>query len=141
MVAGTSSTVFINEIHYDNDGADVGEFIEIANTEEEDLTGWTIVLYNGNNGESYATIAITGSAQLIALAAVGIQNGAPDGIALVDAMGNVVQFLSYEGSFTATNGPAIGLISTDIGVSEVGTTPVGQSLQLTGTGSTYGDFT
>ncbi|VVT06316.1 Calx-beta domain-containing protein [Erythrobacter sp. EC-HK427] len=141
MVAGTTSTVFINEIHYDNDGADVGEFIEIANTEEQDLTGWTIVLYNGNNGESYATIAITGSAQLIALAAVGMQNGAPDGIALVDAMGNVVQFLSYEGSFTATNGPAVGLTSTDIGVSEVGTTPVGQSLQLTGTGSTYGDFT
>jgi predicted extracellular nuclease len=33
------------------------------------------------------------------------------------------------------------LTSTDIGVSETGSEPVGQSLQLTGTGSTYGDFT
>lgn len=27
---GDSSTVFINEIHYDNTGGDTGEFIEIA---------------------------------------------------------------------------------------------------------------
>jgi predicted extracellular nuclease len=33
------------------------------------------------------------------------------------------------------------LTSTDIGVSETGSEPVGQSLQLTGTGSAYGDFT
>lgn len=41
-----------------------------------------------------------------------------------------MQFLSYEGSFTAVDGPAIGLTSTDIGVAETNTTPVGQSLQL-----------
>ncbi|RMF54692.1 MAG: T9SS C-terminal target domain-containing protein, partial [Bacteroidetes bacterium] len=68
------------------------------------------------------------------------QNGAPDGLALVDAGNNVVQFLSYEGSFTAVDGPAAGLTSTDIGVSETGSTPVGYSLQLAGTGSFYEDF-
>ncbi|MBC7373778.1 MAG: ExeM/NucH family extracellular endonuclease, partial [Frankiales bacterium] len=52
----------------------------------------------------------------------------------------LVQFLSYEGDFTATNGPASGTRSTDIGVKEAGTEPIGQSLQLTGTGSTYRDF-
>ena len=31
----------------------------------------------------------------------GIQNGAPDGIALVDNTGAVVEFLSYEGAFAA----------------------------------------
>ena len=39
----------------------------------------------------------------------GIQNGSPDGMALVDAPGQVLEFLSYEGAFTATNGPAAGL--------------------------------
>ncbi|MGK7928614.1 MAG: ExeM/NucH family extracellular endonuclease [Spirulina sp.] len=74
-------------------------------------------------------------------ARAGIQNGSPDGIALIDNNGNVVQFLSYEGSFTAVGGTADGLTSSDIGVSESGSTPVGFSLQLTGTGSAYEDFT
>ncbi len=29
-VPGSSSTVFINEIHYDNTGTDSGEFVEVA---------------------------------------------------------------------------------------------------------------
>ena len=49
----------------------------------------------------------------------GMQNGAPDGLALVPGT-TVVEFLSYEGAMTATNGPAVGLTSTDIGVSENG---------------------
>ena len=76
-----------------------------------------------------------------AYAVNGIQNGEMDGMALVDPLGQVVQFLSYEGSFTAGNGPAAGLTSTDIGVSEGGSSPVGFSLQLTGAGASYADFT
>jgi predicted extracellular nuclease len=72
--------------------------------------------------------------------AFGLQNGSPDGIALVDDA-TVVQFLSYEGVFTATNGAASGLTSTDIGVAENGSGLVGNSLRLTGTGSTYQAFT
>ncbi len=49
--------------------------------------------------------------------------------------------MSYEGPFTATDGPASGLLSTDIGVSENGTEALGLSLQLVGTGTTYSDFT
>ena len=72
----------------------------------------------------------------------GIQNGAPDGLAL-SYSGSVIpgQFLSYEGSFAATDGPAFGLTSTDIGVFEDGTEPIGLSLQLGGTGTQYSDFT
>ncbi|MCK6538755.1 MAG: hypothetical protein L6Q26_01755, partial [Anaerolineales bacterium] len=65
----------------------------------------------------------------------------PDGLALVDASNTVVQFLSYEGSFTAVGGAANGMTSTDIGISQTGSEPVGSSLQLTGSGATYGDFT
>ena len=42
---------------------------------------------------------------------------------------------------TAAGGPATGLTSTDIGVSETNTTAAGLSLQLKGEGAVYGDFT
>jgi uncharacterized protein len=149
MVAGTTSTTFINEFHYDNVGADAGEFIEVVAIAGTDLTGWSIVLYNGNGGVTYdtdllSTASVTtvgGRDYYVINYPAGIQNGSPDGFALVDNSGNVVQFLSYEGVLTATNGPAAGLTSTDIGVSEGGADPVGLSLQLTGSGNTAGDFT
>lgn len=62
-------------------------------------------------------------------------SGNPDGVALVDDTASVIQFLSYEGSFTAA-----GMTSTDIGVAETSSTPIGYSLQLTGTGREYADF-
>ena len=64
-----------------------------------------------------------------------------EGIALVDNFGRVVQFLSYEGTVTATDGLAAGQTSTDIGVFESGSALAGTSLQLVGSGSSYGDFT
>ncbi|MEO1063531.1 MAG: ExeM/NucH family extracellular endonuclease [Actinomycetota bacterium] len=147
-VDGGSSTVFVNELHYDNDSGDVGEFVEVAGPAGTDLAGWSIELYNGNGGGSYGTISLSGTLAdagegygVLSVARAGIQNGAPDGLALVDPSGTVVQFLSYEGVFAATDGPASGLTSTDIGVLELGNTPIGQSVQLTGTGTTAGDFT
>ncbi|MEM7109235.1 MAG: endonuclease, partial [Bacteroidota bacterium] len=140
--------VFINEIHYDNIGADSGEGIELAGPSGTDLSNWSLVLYNGNGGASYSVINLSGILSdqqggfgTAFFSTVGIQNGSPDGLALLDASSAVIQFLSYEGSFTATNGPANGLISEDIGVAESSSTPVGISLQLGGTGSVYADFT
>jgi hypothetical protein len=148
--APATSTVFINEIHYDNANTDTGEAIEIAGAAGTNLAGWTILLYNGNGGTVYDTINLTGTidneggsgfgALSFTPPAGAVQNGSPDGIALVDNLGNVIQFLSYEGSFTAVGGAANGLVSTDIGVVEDGGTPAGFSLQLTGTGTQYGDF-
>jgi hypothetical protein len=133
-----SAQVFINEIHYDNDGADANEAVEIAGLAGTDLAGWSLVYYNGSGGASYATDALSGVLSdqqggfgTIVVERAGIQNGAPDGIALVDASNTVVQFLSYEGVFVATNGPANGLTSTDIGVIETGSGPADSSLQLT----------
>ena len=144
-----AQSVFINEIHYDNAGTDVGEGFEIAGPAGTDLTGWSVVLYNGNGGSPYNAIALSGSLTddgsgfgfaSETLPSNGIQNGAPDGLALVNAVGTVIQFLSYEGTLTAVGGPADGITSTDIGVSESSSTPVGFSLQLSGTGTAYGDF-
>lgn len=139
---------WINEIHYDNSGADTGEFVEIAGPAGLSLTNWSIVAYNGGNGTSYKTTSLSGTIGdlddgfgVLDFAISGLQNGAPDGLALVDPNDVVIQFLSYEGSFTATNGPADGLTSTDIGVSESGSTPAGYSLQLSGSnGCAYSDF-
>ncbi len=78
---------------------------------------------------------------LVFVAIPGLQNGAPDGVALVDNNGTVIQFLSYEGTFTASDGPANGMTSTDIGVSETNSSSATDSLQLSGTGTQYSDFT
>ncbi|MEJ2563016.1 MAG: ExeM/NucH family extracellular endonuclease [Anaerolineales bacterium] len=143
--AGTA--IFINEIHYDNVSTDADEAVEIAGPAGTDLAGWSLVFYNGNGGAQYADLDLSGlildegdGYGALAFAQSGIQNGSPDGIALVDPGGAVIQFLSYEGSFTAVGGPADGLTSTDIGVSEPNDTPLGESLQLTGVGTIYEDF-
>ena len=149
LVAGPSlsQTAFINEIHYDNTSKDTGEAIEVAGPAGTDLSGWALVLYNGRNGASYRTKSLSGiipdQANKFGTISFSfprsIQNGAPDGIALV-ANGKVVQFLSYEGTFTAVGGPADGMTSTDIRVAESNSTPVEFSLQLKGTGTAPGDF-
>ena len=56
----TAQTVFINEIHYDNTGTDAGEAIEIAGPAGTNLTGWSVVLYNGANGLVYDTDTLSG---------------------------------------------------------------------------------
>ena len=144
---GYPQNVFINEIHYDNSGSDKNEAIEIAAPTSTDLTDWDIILYNGGNGKAYKIVALSGTVPdqdngygTLSFSISGIQNG-PDGIALIDASDNVVQFLSYEGTFTAVDGLATGHKSDDIGVSETSSTELGHSLQLTGTGTRYSDFT
>lgn len=142
--------VFINEIHYDNRGVDRGEGIEIAGPAGTDLAGWSLVLYNGGQGGSaYRSTELNGvlgdqqagfGTLAFDFSAGGLQNGPNDGIALVDRMGLVTQFLSYEGTLTALDGPAAGFASTDIGVFEGTDTAPGYSLQLAGTGAAYSDF-
>ncbi|MEK7849387.1 MAG: lamin tail domain-containing protein [Candidatus Omnitrophota bacterium] len=148
-VSWAISIPFINEIHYDNISTDVDEAIEIAGSAGIDLSGWSIVLYNGNGGSSYNTRVLSGTIPDLQngygtlpffYSINGIQNGSPDAIALIDPSSMVIQFLSYEGIFTAVDGPASSIISTDIGVYEPSDTPVGYSLQLAGAGRKYSDF-
>ncbi len=139
--------VFINEIHYDNTGGDNGEGIEVTGLAGTDLTGWRIALYRGSDGtryNSYIDLSAVIPDQFNGFGArsfsqSGIRNST-GGIALLDGADNVIQFLSYEGFFTANDGSAIGMTSTDIGVSESSSTPIGHSLQLVGIGNSYEDF-
>lgn len=136
-------SVFISEFHYDNLGADIGEGVEVSGIAGTDLSEFTIVLYNGESGAPYRVFSLSGvipdheggrGSSVLTLPGNGMQNGSPDGVALVHSdatLGEtVLEFLSYEGSFTATSGPAKGLTSQDVGVKETPSSPVGESLQL-----------
>ena len=139
-----SAAVFISEFHYANTGTDVGEFIEISGPAGTDMENWKVVLYDGSNGTVYDTVSLSGrvideqadgyGTIVVGFPSDSIQNDA-DGIALIDASGAVVEFLCYDGDFTAKSGPARGVKCQDIGVSEDDTTPVGSSLARTGTGT------
>jgi hypothetical protein len=158
--------VFVNEIHYDNTGTDVGEGIEIAGPAGTNLACFRLYLYNGavpGAAVLYDSIMLSGiiNDQCSGYGTVffpynNLQNGSNDGIALVfdptfagcglTGPPIVVQLLSYEGVLTVTSaqpagGLAAGMTSTDIGVFESSGTAIGQSMQLTGTGTLYSDFT
>jgi hypothetical protein len=143
----SAANVFINEFHYDNDGTDTNEGVELIGTAGTNLQDWSLVFYNGSNGSPYATALLSGIIPDLSngfgtlfFPQGSMQNGPADGIALVDNNNTVWQFLSYEGVISASSGPAVGLSSIDIGLSEATTTPVGQSLQLVGSGNTPADF-
>lgn len=142
-----ATPIFINEIHYDNSGSDYGEGVEVAGPAGTDLSGWSLVFYNGASSTDYVTEFLAGVIPdqldgfgVLAFSISGIQNGSSDGLALINSVDAVVQFLSYEGEIEAVGGIAAGLTSMDIGVSESSSTPGGFSLQLIGSGSHYEDF-
>ena len=87
--------LWINEIHYDNIGGDEDERVEIAGSAGVDLTGYSIVHYNGSNGTIINSSNIIGSipdqqAGLGTLTiSVPLQNDA-EGIALVNPVGTVI---------------------------------------------------
>lgn len=146
--------VFINEIHYDNAGSDSGERVELVATAGEDLSTYRVVLYNGSSSSSAAvaydddrapsgsTVNCGGNVRIavIAYPSNGLQNGAFDGLALLNGAGQVVQFLSYEGTIRAGSGVASGRTSQNLPVSESDSTAAGTSMQLGGSGATLANF-
>ena len=144
-----SAGIWINEFHYDNSGTDQFEFVEVAGNAGSSLAGWKIELYNGSNNSLYDTINLSGSLgdQLggygtKAFFRPGIQNGDPDGFALIDSSNNVVQFLSYGGAMSINRGGQ-SYASVNIGKQAVAAVDNGRvrSMQLTGKGTQYSDFT
>lgn len=102
---GTPKLV-LNEIDYDQVGTDTGGFVEITNVGDATATldGHAIVLVNGGDGSEYARKALSGTLAPGAYLTVetDAQNGAPDGVALVDtSSATLVDALSYEGEIRA----------------------------------------
>ncbi len=140
-----AQSIWINELHYDNSGADTDEFIEVIS--DVISTDISLFLYNGINGLAYDSVSLdslewmpTDSGHFAVIwQMTDLQNGSPDGIALISA-DSVIEALSYEGAFTGMNGPAEGVEFTDIGIRQDGTTAPGLSLQRSGYGSRAGHF-
>ena len=112
----------LNELDYDQPGLDTAEFVEIVNAGSERLRlrRVALVLVNGTTSAEYRRVPLSGRLGpgrrlVVATSAVSvddaarvlplplardnIQNGAPDGIALVDLRDDVVlDALAYEGS-------------------------------------------
>ncbi len=147
----TSPDVFINEFHYDNSSTDSGEFVEIAVSSK--FSGApgdiSLLLYNGADGATYGVThslstftqgETSGGHTLYSKLISGIQNGNPDGFALVVG-GGVTQTISYGGSFAGTAGLANGRTFTDIGVKQTGNETAGQfALGLTGSNASPQSF-
>ncbi len=109
----------INEIDYDQPGSDEAEFVELFNGSSASipLANKAVVFINGNTDAEYLRIDLTGSLEaggylVIGNAAVGaatiriedttVQNGAPDGIAIVDTQTQeIIDSVSYEGRIEA----------------------------------------
>ena len=96
--------LMINEVDYDQVGTDANGFVEIHNagSTAADLAGIDLVAVNGGDGAEYDRVALTGSLAAGGHVAVAIelQNGAPDGIALLKGA-TLLDALSYEGAITA----------------------------------------
>lgn len=118
----TKASIIINEIDYDQTGADTAEFIELFNTgiNSISLDGYFIDLINGNNNTVYRSIDLSdfsvGSGGYFVIcndtllvancnydftnSTSWFQNGSPDAIALYNSTG-LIDSLSYEGEMTA----------------------------------------
>jgi hypothetical protein len=95
----------INEVDYDQVGADTGGFVELRNNGPgaAALDGLALVLVNGGDGREYGRVALSGSLAAGAhlVLEVDPQNGAPDGLALIRvSSGELLDALSYEGPIT-----------------------------------------
>jgi len=132
----------LNEVDYDQDGADSAEFVELYNPGPAPiaLAGLQLVLVNGANKSPYTTVELGPAGVLapggflvvrspglavapgaltldFALAVGNIQNGSPDGIAVIDALQPaLLDALSYEGAITDANIPPLGVVSLVEGV-------------------------
>ncbi|MCA6074726.1 T9SS type A sorting domain-containing protein [Fulvivirga sedimenti] len=142
--------MWINEFHYDNVSTDTLEFVEIViqYPERYDLSKVRLSLYNGSSGLMYRSLDLNDAwagekddpgFQLFVFPISGIQNGSPDGIAL--SFGEFTsEFISYEGAFTASEGPAAGINSSPLLPEESGETPPLSSIQRIGKGDHADSF-
>jgi hypothetical protein len=122
-VVASTSTLVINEIDYDQVGTDNAEFVEVFNAGATpvDLADVAVVLVNGTDSHEYQRVRLSGTLAPGGYAVVAnagvmlpmgvarfalpdntIQNGMPDGVALLRiSTGRLIDALAYEGPITA----------------------------------------
>jgi len=126
VLRGGAAHPVINEVDYDQINSDTAEYVELFNPSGSpaSLAGLQLVLVNGATNTVYDAIDLSPSGSLaggqyLVIAGPGVtvppralkidpvwtqdqvQNGAPDGLALIDGVTHtVIDALSYEGSIT-----------------------------------------
>ncbi|GAB5555986.1 MAG: hypothetical protein SchgKO_01990 [Schleiferiaceae bacterium] len=144
---GQNQNPWINEFHYDNVGADTLEFVEVVIPQSDSALWATLELsiYNGSTGKVTSTSKVstwsagdTVNGFAFFFTWIKIQNG-PEALCLADT-GEVYHLLFFESSFTLVSGPALGLVGGVLPVSETNSSPIGQSLGLSGSGSALSHF-
>lgn len=166
VLAANPGFFVINEVDYDQIGTDYEEFLELYNgtLSSVDLTGHRLIFVNGANGTIYReidlqpagalpasgflvvhSVGVTPDAGAISLPVLpdsdGIQNGGPDGIALVSPT-VVIDAISYEGAMTSVAlGAPYGTVSLTSGtpISEQDSNSVVRSLCRATDGEDTGD--
>jgi hypothetical protein len=99
-----SPKLVINEVDYDQVGTDANGFVEIKNVggAAGDLANVDLVAVNGGDNAEYDRVQLTGTLAAGAHleVAIELQNGAPDGLALLEGT-TLLDALSYEGAIAA----------------------------------------
>jgi hypothetical protein len=138
IAAAVTGGLVINEVDYSQPGTDTTEYVEILNASSApiDLTNYSLVLVNGALAPPapYLTLPLgagtlmPGQYLVVATTTVtiptgalrinfanpsdNVQNGAPDGMALVNTSTNtIVDALSYEGPIMNASIPGVGTVS------------------------------
>ena len=151
VAVAPDSSVFINELHYDNAGTDAGEFVEVAGpagTRPDRLEGRALqrrqrsAVHPGGHADRRARRRHRHRLRLPGRSPI---SGPPERRPRRRRAGGrrrgrrAVPLL--RGRRSPPRRCRRGQTSTDIGVARGRHRPVGLSLQLTGTGDSYGDFT
>lgn len=142
--------VFVNEFHYDNASTDTGEFVEVVVGPgyQGTLSNLSLVIYNGSNGHELSTHTLdtfttgettTSGYRLFSKFIAPLQNDS-EGFAITSGA-SVLNFISYEGSFTATTGVATGMVAINVNLTQNGSDLVGMAaLGRSGSGAVGSDF-
>lgn len=101
----TDSYIFINEFNYANTATQGGDFIEMAGAARMSLAGWSIQVYNSANA-MIGTIPLSGTFPnqqngfgTLAFSVADLPD-AQGGIALINAAGTLVEFISWGGTIS-----------------------------------------
>eukprot|EP00566_Odontella_aurita_P012438 CAMPEP_0113550790 /NCGR_PEP_ID=MMETSP0015_2-20120614/14173_1 /TAXON_ID=2838 /ORGANISM="Odontella" /LENGTH=497 /DNA_ID=CAMNT_0000451627 /DNA_START=94 /DNA_END=1587 /DNA_ORIENTATION=- /assembly_acc=CAM_ASM_000160 len=156
----SNNHVFINEFHFRNFQTNE-PFVRIVGPKGSSAANFVLVSYQGRDGTAFLQTPLTGTFESNDSSAFGsikvdlpksaVRNGkmGADGIALANSQtGECLQFISYaseveyQRSFQAGTGLCAGEASVPlpVGVTEPRDLPLGSSLQLSGVGNKYDDF-
>jgi len=138
-ISNDCPNAWVNEFHYDDEGIDTNEFVEVAfetGSGVSNLNEYQCWIYDQYGGAAVSiplddfTLGGSSNGFTFYTYMMPLDNyGTGIGIS-IDIPIDIPIFISYEGIVEATNGPYEGYLSEDVGVYESDYTPEGSSIAL-----------